>query len=428
MKRILVILVMFVAVNANAQWVSSDLPLMGNINQLNYINKTDIYANQSYTYFPNPQASATTLRLYKSNNSGISWSLLFSYNGQQYQSVEMSNTSFLNSSYGIFCFYSSSSSVIYRTTNSGINWNSFSIPYSGFYSTKCKYLNDSTIIVLANSGGPNYQVFKTTNLGITWSFVGLPTSEYMNNMYFKDQSNGYISSQSGKIYRSTDSGSSWNTINTGIQSNIVDISFINSLTGFAAGNTNSGSLIFKSTNEGNTWSVINTFGLEYFSSISCQNSSVIYVSGINKLLKSIDSGNNWSQILSFSNAGNTYISCYNKDTLVVSKSNTIYRSNNGGTYIVINNQIIPDNYSLSQNYPNPFNPTTNIKFSIVKTGQAKLIVYDVQGREVQTLVNERLQPGTYEASFDGSALNTGVYFYKLITGTFSETKKMLLIK
>ena len=58
----------------------------------------------------------------------------------------------------------------------------------------------------------------------------------------------------------------------------------------------------------------------------------------------------------------------------------------------------------------------------------QLKVYDVTGREVQTLVNERLQPGTYEASFDGSALNTGVYFYKLVTGNFSETKKMLLIK
>ena len=88
----------------------------------------------------------------------------------------------------------------------------------------------------------------------------------------------------------------------------------------------------------------------------------------------------------------------------------------------------PSKYSLSQNYPNPFNPTTNIKFSIVNTGDVKLVVYDIQGREVQTLVNESLKPGTYEAAFDGSALNSGVYFYKLITNTFSETKKMLLIK
>ncbi len=61
-------------------------------------------------------------------------------------------------------------------------------------------------------------------------------------------------------------------------------------------------------------------------------------------------------------------------------------------------------------------------------GDVKIVVYDVMGREVQTLVNESLKPGTYEASFDGSQLTSGVYFYKLITGDFVETKKMLMIK
>jgi hypothetical protein len=97
---------------------------------------------------------------------------------------------------------------------------------------------------------------------------------------------------------------------------------------------------------------------------------------------------------------------------------------------------VPDGFRLGQNYPNPFNPRTTIKFSIVngfpmKTfGNDKVVlkVYDVMGREVQTLVNERLQVGTYEVMFDGSMLNSGVYLYKLITNGFSETKRMLLIK
>jgi hypothetical protein len=88
----------------------------------------------------------------------------------------------------------------------------------------------------------------------------------------------------------------------------------------------------------------------------------------------------------------------------------------------------PAKYELFQNYPNPFNPITNFKFSIINAGNVKLIVYDVMGREVQTLVNERLQAGTYETKFDGSMLNSGVYFYKLITEGFTETKRMLLIK
>jgi flagellar hook assembly protein FlgD len=71
---------------------------------------------------------------------------------------------------------------------------------------------------------------------------------------------------------------------------------------------------------------------------------------------------------------------------------------------------------------------TNVKFSIANSGDVKIVVYDIQGKEVQTLVNEKLNAGTYEVKFDGSSLNSGVYFYKLITGNFTETKKMLLIK
>ncbi len=93
---------------------------------------------------------------------------------------------------------------------------------------------------------------------------------------------------------------------------------------------------------------------------------------------------------------------------------------------------VPAKYNLMQNYPNPFNPVTKIKFDVPNVQQASLLValkiYDITGREIQTLVNERLQPGTYETTFDGSMLNSGVYFYKLITDGYTETKKMILIK
>jgi len=89
---------------------------------------------------------------------------------------------------------------------------------------------------------------------------------------------------------------------------------------------------------------------------------------------------------------------------------------------------IPSKYSLSQNYPNPFNPMCNVQFSMCNAGNVKIVVYDVMGREVQTLVNERLNAGTYEVKFDGSMLTSGVYFYKLVTNGFTEIKKMILIK
>jgi len=90
-------------------------------------------------------------------------------------------------------------------------------------------------------------------------------------------------------------------------------------------------------------------------------------------------------------------------------------------------------YSLSQNYPNPFNPQTKIKFAVPtnvkgQTSNVKLIIYDLLGREVTTLVNEELRPGTYEADWDGLNYSSGVYFYKIISGDFVETKKMVLMK
>jgi subtilisin-like proprotein convertase family protein len=89
---------------------------------------------------------------------------------------------------------------------------------------------------------------------------------------------------------------------------------------------------------------------------------------------------------------------------------------------------IPSYYSLSQNYPNPFNPTTNIKYTLPKSEFVKLVVYDMTGREVKTLVNEYKQQGVYDIAFDGSALASGVYFYKIEAGSFVETKRMVLIK
>ena len=93
-----------------------------------------------------------------------------------------------------------------------------------------------------------------------------------------------------------------------------------------------------------------------------------------------------------------------------------------------NNNEIPSVYSLQQNYPNPFNPSTTIKFSLPLSGMVKLVVYDAAGKVVEELVNNELNAGNYEYSFNASQLASGVYFYKLTAGSFSEVKKMALIK
>jgi len=89
---------------------------------------------------------------------------------------------------------------------------------------------------------------------------------------------------------------------------------------------------------------------------------------------------------------------------------------------------VPGSYSLGQNYPNPFNAKTVVRFSLSVVSDVVLKVYDVMGREVETLVNERLQAGTYETMFNGSELSSGIYFYQLIAGDYRETKKLMLLK
>lgn len=89
---------------------------------------------------------------------------------------------------------------------------------------------------------------------------------------------------------------------------------------------------------------------------------------------------------------------------------------------------IPSEFALSQNYPNPFNPTTTIHYSVPKSGQVNLAVYDINGRLINELVNEVQDAGNYRVTVDGHNISSGVYFYRLTSGSFSMTKKMTLVK
>ena len=85
-------------------------------------------------------------------------------------------------------------------------------------------------------------------------------------------------------------------------------------------------------------------------------------------------------------------------------------------------------FSLKQNYPNPFNPTTTIKYQIPKESFVTIKLFDMLGKEIAILVNEEKQIGSYEIKFDALNLPSGVYLYKLTSGNFTETKKMILLK
>ena len=94
----------------------------------------------------------------------------------------------------------------------------------------------------------------------------------------------------------------------------------------------------------------------------------------------------------------------------------------------VDDYLVPKSFELSQNYPNPFNPTTTIEFSIPKDANVTLKIYDVLGKEAATLVNDRKAAGTYILNWNASNFSSGLYFYRLNAGEFTETKKMFLVK
>ena len=108
----------------------------------------------------------------------------------------------------------------------------------------------------------------------------------------------------------------------------------------------------------------------------------------------------------------------------------------GAAWVFVQNSVgfgeqaleIPRQFGLKQNYPNPFNPSTTIKYELPKSSLVTLTVYDLLGREVSVLVNERRDAGVHETKFDGAGLASGVYFYRLTAGSFVQTRKLLLMK
>jgi hypothetical protein len=155
--------------------------------------------------------------------------------------------------------------------------------------------------------------------------------------------------------------------------------------------------------------------------------------------RSTDNGTNWSTDTRLTS--NSSISKQSFVCVSGSAVHAVWTDNRDGNYEIYYKKnptgnvgiknigtAIPEQFSLSQNYPNPFNQSTIINFRCPLAGNVKINVFDVTGKEVKELVNEKLQPGTYQINFDAAELPSGIYFYTLKSNEFSETKKMILIK
>jgi hypothetical protein len=149
------------------------------------------------------------------------------------------------------------------------------------------------------------------------------------------------------------------------------------------------------------------------------------------MIKTTDGGSEWLEVSSPSL--NRLNSVYFTDVItgyVVGNYGTILKTTNGGvTFVEENsNPSQPNTFLLSQNYPNPFNPVTSIKYEVGGFQFVSIKVYDVLGKEVATLINEEKPAGEYGVEFDGTGLPSGIYFYQLKAGEYSETRKMVLMK
>jgi hypothetical protein len=346
------------------------------------------------------------------------------------------NIYFINDNTGfVLGFYN-----LLRTTNGGNNWQVTNFPNVTSGLNSITFFNNNTGYLFSNS----QNTFISSNSGINWSPATIIPNGYPSTYYCSAKINDtliviggsvfldHIGSASSFFYSTPARIYGGSPYSPGFMWSIILIG--NSGIGYAEG----GGLYWKTTNSGISWSnnVNNPHGqISFYNDTLCLN---VHLAPSNYYHFDVsgNSGNSWVLEDSLLRYSALYFGklLSDKIIMVVGDSGKILRNDNFITEIKYKSQNIPYNYLLSQNYPNPFNPSTNIRYEIPKNGFVKLVVFDILGREIQTLVNEKQNAGSYEVTFNarqpglGSNLSSGIYFYKLQSGNYTETKRMLLIK
>ena len=355
----------FVSTNSGTSWTAVDSGLTDYTVWSLAVSDTNLFAGTN------------SGGVYRSTNKGTSWTQVDSgLTETSVHALAVSGTDLFAGTDG--------GAGVYRSTNSGTSWTADS--------NGLKYTGVSALAVLDTNlfGGTDDAIFLLPGSRDTaWNDVFQPSFLYVSSFAVLG-TNIFAGSEAG-VFLSTNSGASWTPVDSGL-TNSSDLYYVNALA-VAGTNLFAGTIggVFLSTNSGTSWTRVDTS----FTNISV---NALAVSGTN-LFAGINASGAWRRPLS---------------EMITSVERL--------------SSDLPMHFSLAQNFPNPFNPTTVISYQLSALSSVSLRVYDILGREVATLVNEKQNAGKYSVTFDGSRLASGVYFYRLVAGSHYATKKLLLLK
>ncbi len=323
-------------------------------------------------------------------------------------------------------------------------------------------------------------ILKTTNGGALWTSSRYPDTTFvLYTVNFLDSLNGYLAGFSGVILKTTDAGASWNlaVIDTNLTSHfpIRRLAFLNPQMGVACGGQiDITAVVWQTTNSGYNWKALSVapeplLDIIFLDTVRALSTGGDFEYGLN-IVRSYDGGKEWDyenpgyfgigQRLAFRTDCEVWIPLGFSEDIAVSTdtahtfeivpvpdTSAAYDAwfadpthgwavgTNGAIYkynkliIGLNGKSnLPARIELKQNYPNPFNPATTIRFSLAERTRVKITLYDVLGRKVRVLLDDIKYRGEHALRFDASGLGSGVYFYMIEAGSYSETKKMVLLK
>ena len=388
---------------ASAQWVHTNLPDSSAVNCL-AVSGTNLFA--------------ATMRggVFLSSNSGANWIPIDS------GLTDGPILSFAVSGSNLFA--GTNGGGVFLSTDNGTSWSlaDAGLPESwgAREPVRCFAVNGTALF--AGTGGG---VFLSTNNGTSWAFASMTSATYCLAV---SGTNLFAAPYSGGVWLSPDNGASWSRASVGLP---YGGGWYAPVSCFAVSGTNlfAGIVgVYLNPNSGTSWT---SMGPMYFK-VSC-----LAVSGTN-LFAGTNAG---SGVYFFANGGagwigfNAGLTSSSVGALAVSGTNLFAGTPNGiwrrplsEVSVKPISSELPADFNLEQNFPNPFNPSTTIKYELPIASLVSLTVFDVLGREVCVLVNDRGDAGVHEVKFDGSNLASGVYFYRLQAGDFVATKRLLLVK